>query len=102
MNKPVLIPYILRSKANYYCRVMEQAADLDPMEESRRRPVVTARAFIAYRLLLEGFSEHAVGSVLGWDHSTINHYRQRAATMLSAPGYTAERELWNKFNDTTI
>ena len=100
MNKPDLIPYILRSKANVYCRAMAAAADLDPMEESRRRPVVTARAFIAYRLLMEGFTEHAVGAVLGWDHSTINHYRQRAAAMLSAPGYTAERELWTRFNET--
>lgn len=100
MNKPALIPYILRSKANTYCHAMAQAADLDPMEETRRRPVVTARAFIAYRLLLEGFTEHAVGAVLGWDHATINHYRRKAATMLSAPGYTAERELWHKFNET--
>ena len=100
MNKPVLIPYILRSKANVYCRAMEHLVGVNPVQESRRRPVVTARAFIAYRLLMEGFTEHAVGAVLGWDHSTINHYRQRAATMLSAPGYTAERELWTRFNET--
>lgn len=100
MNDPALIPYILRSKANTYCHAMEMAASCNPMEETRRRPVVTARAFIAYRLLLEGFTEHAVGAVLGWDHATINHYRRKAATMLSAPGYTAERELWHKFNET--
>ena len=79
---------------------MEMAASCNPMEESRRRPVVTARCLLAYRLLLEGFTEHAVGAVLGWDHATINHYRRKAATMLSAPGYDAERELWHKFNET--
>ena len=98
MNKPTLIPFILRNKANAYCRAMAHIAGCDPAEESRRREVVTARAFIAYRLLMEGFAEHSIGAVLGWDHSTINHYRKKAAAMLSAPGYDDERTLWMKFN----
>ena len=98
MNKDCLIPYILRSKSAYYCDTMERVSGVNPAEESRRRAVVTARVFTAYRLLLEGFTETAVGCVLGWDHSTVHHYRRRAAAMLSAPGYDAERELWNQFN----
>lgn len=98
MNKPTLIPYILRKKAEHYTRTMEQVAGCDPLAESRTRPIVTARTFVAYRLLMEGFTEHAVGAILGNDHATINHYRRKAVTMLTAPGYDAERELWKKFN----
>lgn len=98
MNAPVLIPYILRTTTAYLCRVMREVSGCDPAEESRRRPVVTARTFVAYRLMQQGFTEHAIGAVMGWDHSTVNHYRRKASFMLTAPGYDAERELWNKFN----
>lgn len=99
MNSPSLIPYTLRVRANRYCRAMERAIGVDPVKESRKREVVTARTFVAYRLLLEGFTEHAIGAVLGWDHSTINFYRRRAVTMLNAPGYDTEREIWKLFNE---
>lgn len=98
MNKPTLIPYILRSRADHYCKTMAQLAGVDPVAESRCRAVVTARTLVAYKLLLDGFTEHAVGATLGWDHSTINHYRNTAPAMLKAPGYDAERELWQSFN----
>ena len=98
MNRPPIIPYILRTTARHYCATMREVSGYDPAEETRRRPVVTARTFVAYRLMMEGFTEHAVGSVLGWDHSTVNFYRRKAAEMLHSPGYDAERELWTKFN----
>lgn len=99
VNAPALIPYTLRSRANRYCAVIRRLSGFDPSEESRRRPVVTARAFVAYRLALEGFTEHAVGAVLGWDHATIHYYCRRADTMLHTPGYEAEQTLWTQFND---
>lgn len=102
MNAPVLIPYILRTTATYLCGVMREVSGCDPAEESRRRPVVTARTFVAYRLMQQGFTEHAVGAVMGWDHSTVHHYRRKASTMLNSPGYDAERELWNKFNNSIL
>lgn len=100
MNNDVLIPYILRTTAQHICRVMKEVSGHDPLDETRRRPVVIARTFVAYRLLLGGFSEHAVGKILGWDHSTVNHYRRRAAAFLTMPEYyQAENELWKKFNE---
>lgn len=102
MNTPNIIPYILRETAAHYCQQMREVSGYDPTEETRRRPVVVARTFVAYRLLLEGFTEHAVGAVLGWDHATINRYRRMADDMLNIPGYPAERELWDKFNQAII
>lgn len=102
MNKPTVISYILRKTAAYYCHKMQEVSGCDPAEESRRRPVVVARTFVAYRLLLQGFTEHAVGAALGWDHSTINVYRRRADEMLNTPGYDAERQLWDKFNQAIL
>lgn len=99
MNKPSIIPYILRKKAEHYTRTMARITGCDPLEESRGRQVVTARTFVSYRLLMEGFTEHAVGAILGNDHSTIHYYRKKAVAMLTAPGYDTERELWKSFND---
>lgn len=102
MNKPTIIPYILRKTAAYYCDKMREVSGVNPTDESHRRPVVVARTFVAYRLLRQGFSEHAVGAVLGWDHATINRYRRRGYEMLNIPGYDAERELWDKFNQAIL
>lgn len=102
MNDPTVIPYILRKTASLYCKTMREVSGYDPTEESQRRPVVVARIFVAYRLLLKGFTEHAVGAVLGWDHSTIHHYSCRAYDMLNSPGYEAERELYDNFNEAIL
>lgn len=100
MNTPALIPYTLRVRANNYCVRMAEIIGYDPSAESRLRPVVTARAMVCYRLLLEGFTEHAIGATLGWDHSTINHYRKKMADILHLPGYGQERDIWKTFNDS--
>ena len=99
MNKPAPIPYTLRVRANNYCARMAEIIGYDPSAESRLRPVVTARAMVCYRLLLEGFTEHAIGATLGWDHSTIHHYRRKMEAILHSPGFSQERELWYKFNE---
>lgn len=97
MNTPVLIPYTLRVRANDYCKQMEAIAGCDPATERRTRQAVTARTMVCYALLLKGYTEHAIGAIMGWDHSTINHYRKKMYDFLYTPGYDAERELWNKF-----
>lgn len=99
MNRPTLIPYTLRVRANNYCALMKDLIGVDPAAESRIRPAVTARTFVAYRLLNEGFTEHAIGATLGWDHSTIHHYRRKMEAILHSPGFRTERELWYKFNE---
>lgn len=88
----------LRDLAERLCSVMLEVSGVDAMQETRRRPVVMARVMVANALLAEGYTEHAVGAVLGWDHATIHHYRRRMKDMLTAPGYDAERHLWERFN----
>ena len=100
MNDHCIIPQVLRDRTHYLCDKMLEISGHDPGEDTRRRPAVTARVFVTQVLLLEGWSEHQIGNVLGWDHSTINHYRKKFRTFMEAPGYAAERKLWNKFKTT--
>ena len=86
-----------RERAEEICRKMEELSGFNPTAETRKRGVVTCRVMVSYVLLLEGWTEHQVGCVLGWDHSTINHYRRKFEDMMTQPGYEYERELWNKF-----
>lgn len=76
---------------------MYRLTGTNPVAELRVRRVVTARVLVAYALMNDGYSEHEIGCVLGWDHSTINHYRKKMKTFMEAPGYDAERELWEEF-----
>lgn len=102
MNRQVIIPYPTRMLCNTYCNAVRALTGADPAERSRRWVVVYSRMMVAHRLLLEGCTQHSVANLLGVDHATINHYRQRMGTILSTPGYEGEQELWYKFNDTTI
>ncbi len=87
----------LRDLAERLCSVMLEVSGVDAMQETRRRPVVMARVMVANALLAEGYTEHAVGAVLGWDHATIHHYRNRMEAVLTTPGYEDERDLWKRF-----
>ena len=102
MNAAILLSDTFKRKARRYCETMRRLSGADPVDESRARVVVTARTFVAYRLLLDGHTEHSVGAVLGWDHSTINRYRKVARDMLKTPGYETEQKLWKQFNNELI
>lgn len=97
MNGEMLPNPRLREMAERLCAVMLEVSGVDATQETRRRPVVMARVMVANALLAEGYTENAVGAVLGWDHSTVHHYRRRMSEMLTAPGYDAERIIWNNF-----
>ncbi len=95
----MLVTERLLNRADELCSVMESIAGVDVRKETNRRVYVTARVMVAYALLGEGCTENVVGQMLGKNHSTINHYRNKMATFLEAPGYDAERELWGKFKE---
>ena len=97
MNEKILMPPQLPERAESLRSTMLELSGADAMENSRFRPVVIARALVSYALLLDGYSETAVGTVLGKDHSTINHYRDVMNKILHSPGYEAERHLWYQF-----
>ena len=102
MNAYMFLPIHLRDKAERYCAAMQETAGVDPLESSRRRPVVMARMMVANALLLDGYSLHAVGTILGMDHSTISHYKDRMGDVLKAPGYEAERSVWEQFKKKIV
>lgn len=102
MNEKNLTDPRLRERAQRLCAVMKEVSGHDPLDETRRRAVVMARMMVASALLAEGYTENAVGAVLGWDHSTIHHYRRRMKEMLTAPGYDAERNLWERFKQQEV
>ena len=97
MNRKTFIPYVMRQQADRLCRIMKGLCGRDPCEETRERPVVMARVMVSHVLMVYGYSEHQIGTVLGWDHSTINHYRKKIDDIKRLPGYEAERELLEKF-----
>lgn len=57
---------------------------------------------VACALLDEGYGEHAVGIILGVDHSTVHHYRDRMDTIKTAPGYDLERKIWARFRELVL
>lgn len=97
MNEKNLTDPRLRERAQRLCAVMKEVSGHDPLDETRRRAVVMARMMVASALLAEGYTENAVGTVLGWDHSTIHHYRKRMKEVMTTPGYEAEKEILGKF-----
>lgn len=97
MNERIPVSSQLFDRARQLCREMRELTGYDPAEESRRRWVATGRAMVAFRLLMEGGTEHAVGNALGVDHSTINHYRKKVPGWLETPGYEQEQEIWTEF-----
>lgn len=97
MNERIPVSSQLFDRARKLCREMHNLTGYDPAEETRKRWVATGRAMVAFRLLMEGWTEHAVGNALGVDHSTINHYRKKVPGWLATPGYKQEQEIWTEF-----
>lgn len=99
MNREEYISYWKRERADHLVDTMKELTGINPVEESRKRSVVSCRTMVANVLLLEGWTEHQIGAALGWDHSTINHYRKKFEAMMTTPGYDAEKEIWRKFKE---
>ena len=55
---------------------VESVTGYDPLLDTRRREVVTARALLAWSLLKEGRTEHEVASAIGWTRPTVHYYRE--------------------------
>lgn len=98
MNRQVLIADAKRIEKEILCGKMLEISGFDPMERTRRRPVVVARVIVCYVLTsLRRFTEDEVAILFGIDHATVNHYKKRMEDIFSLPGYEAECELWEKF-----
>lgn len=83
-------------RAQQLCAIMRELSGIDPMENSRKRDVVTARMMVAMALLHEGCTTMQVAELFGRNHSAVIHYKDRWLGIFM-PGWEAERELWEKF-----
>ncbi len=93
-----MISDALRARMEELCTIMQDVSGIDPMKESRKWDIVSARMMVAYQLLMEGISGVKVAELINKDHSTIVYYKNRMEAMWS-PGWSAELELWNKFKN---
>lgn len=85
-----------KNRAQELCGIMKDMSGIDPMENTRRRDVVTARMMVAIVLLNEGCTTMDAAELLQKNHSSISLYKERIK-LLDVPGYKAEKELWEKF-----
>ena len=76
--------------------VMFRISGIDPLEDSRRHDVVTAKMMLAAVLQKEGCNIVQTGRLLGRTHATVIHYNDMFLALF-LPGWEAERELWEKF-----
>ena len=85
-----------KERAAYLCSVIKDLSGMDPLEDSRKRDVVSVRMMVAMQLYLEKFREKEIAELLHRDRVSIYHYEERWHA-LYMPGWEAERELWEKF-----
>lgn len=78
---------------------MAQVLGVDYIPYEGRTPAhVWARTFVAYQMILEGYSTIEIGDQMCKDHSTIIHMRKKMQDALSLPNaYGDILELWDKF-----
>lgn len=66
--------------------------------KSRIARYVTARTFIAYELLEEGYTTTEVGKMMGKDHATIVYLRGKMLNYFNLPlVFDEELALWKRF-----
>lgn len=55
--------------------IVESTCGTDPLTPGRARPVVLSRTLLANALMYQGRKEEDVAEIIGYDRSTIHHYR---------------------------
>lgn len=70
------------------------------MWNSRISAYVWARAFIAYELYLEGFSEYEIGSMIQRNHSSVNYLKQKMEDVIKMPDIFSDINIfWKQFKE---
>lgn len=82
---------------NRYVSEMKALTGIDPLCNSRKREVVTARAMVAYALMQDGFTSTDIGAFLRKNHSTVLYYKSYVNNILTTPGFDDEKYLWEQF-----
>lgn len=76
--------------------LVDDISGADPLKNSRARPVIIARTLLVNILFEEGYSEHAVGEMIGFSRDTIHHYRR---LMQDARKYNNDAVLIKKWDE---
>lgn len=75
----------------------------DVLEKTRRAEIVEARMVLCYVCRMEGFSQHAIGEVLGLDHSTIHYLEKKMLVAFEYPRqYEGAVTLYNKLTNAIL
>lgn len=66
---------LTESKLTNRAMLVESITGADPLNATRRREVVTARALLVWSLFMDGHSETEIAKAMGWHRTTLHHYR---------------------------
>ena len=55
--------------------LVESITGVGPLQDTRKRTVVESRCLLVSALLKQGYTEEEVAALIGFDHSTVHHYR---------------------------
>lgn len=76
--------------------IVESVAGHDPLNASRKREVVTARALLVWSFFMDGCTEKAVADAIGWDRGAVHHYRDIFRDALQYGNRPELVDGWNK------
>ena len=66
---------LTESKLTNRAILVESIVGSDPLNSTRKRDVVTARALLVWSLFMDGHTEHEVAEAMGWHRTSVHHYR---------------------------
>lgn len=92
-----ILPQQLFDRIDFLRRTIKELTEVDPLKRDRHRIYVTARIMLCYALKLDGWTPMQIGGALNYEHSTIIWYYEKMDSILTIPGYDAERQLWNRY-----
>ena len=99
MQSTILIPQNIQNRSKAYCSAIQDIMGVDVFDEHRTLQHAIARMIVAYALRQTGVSYSDCARLLHKTHPTIIYYEEKMKTVLTTPGYEAEREIWKKFKE---
>lgn len=79
---------------------MTQVVGEDILADTHRPRPVWGRYFVAYQLLLDGYSTNQAGKVISKNHTTVMNARERVKWAIEKPQmYPDEIAIWQKFQE---
>lgn len=89
---------VLNEIGNKYVKAMNRIIGRNILDNRRDATLVWGRAFVIWQLFKDGFTEMQIGAMMGKDHSTIHHVKEKVKTAMKYPAaYRQEMKMWTDF-----